>query len=368
MSINPPFRAEHVGSLLRPPALKDAFAKRSKGQIAEDVYEQTLTDAIAGAVKMQEEVGLKSITDGEFGRGSWFGFFFERMSGFRLEPSAFKFKDGRGQSFEWPTCYACERIKRHSGITTDEYLRLRKLTKETPKVTMPSPSAFHFFRLNAAVDPKVYPDAEQYWEDLIAVYRSEVADLAALGCNYIQLDEVPLAMLCDPSIQEQVRGMGSDPQALITRYVDVLERILSAAPPSMTVGIHLCRGNFRSRWMAEGGYEPIAERLFNAPKIDAFFLEYDSERAGDFSPLRFVPKGKVVVLGLISSKTAALEPITDIRTRIDEATKFVPLNQLSLSPQCGFASVAGGNTVTAEDEKAKLKLVVDVSADIWKGS
>ncbi len=365
MSINPPFRAEHVGSLLRPPALKDAFIKRSKGEISEDVYEQILTDAIARAVTMQEDVGLHSITDGEFGRGSWFGFFFERMSGFRLEPSAFKFKDGRGHSFEWPTCYAYERIKRHGGVTTDEYLRLRKLTRETPKVTMPSPSAFHFFRLNAAVDPKVYPDAEQYWEDLVEVYRSEIADLAALGCTYIQLDEVPLAMLCDPSIQEQVSGMGGDPQALISRYVDVLERILSGAPSSMTVGIHLCRGNFRSRWMAEGGYEPIAERLFNAPKINAFFLEYDSERAGDFSPLRFVPKNKVVVLGLISSKTAALEPVADLRKRIEEATKFTPLDQLALSPQCGFASVAGGNTVTEADERAKLGLVTQVANDVW---
>lgn len=366
MSINPPFRAEHVGSLLRPPVLKEAFTKRTKGEISEEAYETTLTDAISRAVKMQESVGLKSITDGEFGRGSWFGFFFERMSGFRLEPSAFKFKDGRGQSFEWPTCYACERIKRHGGITTDEYLRLRKLTRETPKVTMPSPSAFHFFRLNAAVDPNVYPDPEQYWEDLIAVYRDEISDLAALGCTYIQLDEVPLAMLCDTSIQDQVRGMGSDPQALISRYVDVLERILSVAPSTMTVGIHLCRGNFRSRWMAEGGYEPIAERLFNAPKIDAFFLEYDSGRAGDFSPLRFVPKSKVVVLGLISSKTAALESVTAIKARIEEAAKFVPLDQLSLSPQCGFASVAGGNTVTDADERAKLKLVADIARDVWK--
>jgi 5-methyltetrahydropteroyltriglutamate--homocysteine methyltransferase len=366
MSINPPFRAEHVGSLLRPTALKDAFTKRSKGLIGEDAYEQVLTDAITKAVKMQEEVGLRSITDGEFGRGSWFGFFFERMSGFRLEPSAFKFKDGQGHSFEWPTCYACERIKRHGGITTDEYLRLRKLTSQTPKVTMPSPSAFHFFRLNAAADPKVYPDVEQYWEELIEVYRAEIADLAKIGCTYVQLDEVPLAMLCDPSIQEQVRGMGGDPQALIARYVDVLERILSVAPETMTFGIHLCRGNFRSRWMAEGGYEPIAEKLFNAPKIDAFFLEYDSERAGDFKPLRFVPKGKTVVLGLISSKTAALEPAADIKKRIDEAAKLVPLDQLSLSPQCGFASVAGGNTLTEDDERAKLKLVVDIARDVWK--
>lgn len=367
MSINPPFHAEHVGSLLRPPALKDAFSRRIKGQIAEDEYEDILTAAISRAVTMQEDVGLQSITDGEFGRGSWFGFFFERMSGFRLEPSAFKFKDGQGHSFEWPTCYAYERIKRHGGITTGEYQRLRMLTRQTPKVTMPSPSAFHFFRLNAAVDPKVYPDAEQYWEDLIAVYRAEISDLAALGCNYVQLDEVPLAMLCDPSIQEQVRGMGGDPDALIRRYVDVLERILSDAPSSMTIGLHLCRGNFRSRWMAAGGYEPVAERLFNTPSINAFFLEYDSERAGDFSPLRHVPKDKYVVLGLISSKTMTLEPASSLKQRINEATRHIPLDQLALSPQCGFASVAGGNAITEVDERAKLKLVVDVASEVWRG-
>ena len=231
---------------------------------------------------------------------------------------------------------------------------------------MPSPSAFHFFRFNAAVDPNVYSDLEDYWQDLIAVFRAEIADLAALGCTYIQLDEVPLAMLCDTSIQEQVRGMGGDPDALISRYVDALESVLSAAPPSMAVGLHLCRGNFRSRWMAAGGYEPVAERLFNTPSIDAFFLEYDSERAGDFSPLRFVPKEKYAVLGLVTSKTAVLEVPEALKKRIDEATKFVPLEQLSLSPQCGFASVAGGNTVNEDDERAKLQLVVDVARDVWR--
>ena len=204
MATNPPFRAEHVGSLLRPPELKEAFSKFNKGQLDREKYEAVLTEAIARAVKMQEGVGLKSITDGEFGRGSWFGFFFERMGGFRLEPSAFKFKDADGRQFEWPTCYACERIKRHGGIATGEYERLRRLTTQTPKVTLPSPSAFHFFRLSKAVDPAVYPDIEEYWKDLIEVYRAEIADLAAIGCRYIQLDEVPLAMLCDPLIQEQV--------------------------------------------------------------------------------------------------------------------------------------------------------------------
>lgn len=365
---NPPFRAEHVGSLLRPRRLKDAFTQIGKGALDAAAYETVLAEEIERAVKMQEGVGLKSITDGEFGRSSWFGFFFERMSGFRLAPSAFKFKDGSGRQFDWPTCFACERIQRHASITGDEYLRLQRTTTQTPKVTMPSPSAFHFFRLNDAADPAVYPDVEQYWQDLIQIYRDEIAELSKLGCIYVQLDEVPLAMLCDPSIQGQVRALGGDPEALIKRYVDVLGQILAARSSAMTVGIHLCRGNFRSRWMASGGYEPIAERLFNSPAIDAFFLEYDSERTGDFSPLRFVPKGKQVVLGLVSSKTAQMESASGLKRQIDVAARIVPLDQLALSPQCGFASVAGGNSVDETVQTAKLKLVVDVAGDVWKNS
>ncbi len=363
--LTPPFRAEQVGSLLRPRALKDAHARLRRGEIDAAAYDAVLAAEIAGAVRMQEAAGLQSISDGEFGRSSWFGFFFERMSGFELETSAFRFKDGSGGSFEWPTCHACERIRRHAPICTDEYRRLRGLTARMPKITMPSPSAFHFFRLDAPADPAAYPDVEQYWDDLVAVYRAEIADLIAAGCRYIQFDEVPLAMLCDSSIQDQVRALGGDPQALIARYVDVLGRILAGHEGQATFGMHLCRGNFRSRWMAEGGYEPVAEQLFNGVPVDLFFLEYDSPRAGGFEPLRHLPAGKHAVLGLVSTKTPELEPAAELKRRIDAAARLVPLDRLALSPQCGFASVAGGNSVGPDEEAAKLRLVVEVAADVW---
>ena len=365
MPVQPPFRAEHVGSLLRPAALKRSFQQYREGRLGAADYEAALTDAIRGAVRTQEHAGLQSITDGEFGRNSWFGFFFERMDGFRLEPSAFKFRDGEGGSYEWPTCYACARMQRHGPIAVDEHRRLASLTRRTPKMTLPSPSAFHFFRFNSPADPAVYPDADDYWNDLVEVYRAEIAALRDAGCRYLQLDEVPLAMLCDPLIREQVKALGGDPQALVAKYIEVLQRILAGRPPGMTVGMHLCRGNFRSRWMASGGYEPVAERVFNDTPVDAYFLEYDSERAGDFSPLRWLPAGKRVVLGLVSSKSAALEPADELRRRIDEAARHVPMERLALSPQCGFASVAGGNLLSEQEQAAKLRLVVEVAQSVW---
>src|SRR5262245_56720462 len=340
-----PHRAEHIGSLLRPPELKEAFRRHQSGQLDAAGYEAALTSAMARAVRLQEEAGLHSITTGEFGRSSWFGFFFERMEGFRLEPSAFSFRDEQGGTFEWATCCATARMRRREGITTAEYERLRGLTRRTPKLTMPSPSAFHFFRFTAPADPATYPDMEQYWDDLVGVYRAELAELYARGARYAQLDEVPLAMLCDPRIREQVQEMGGDPEALAATYVGVLRRVLAGRPADMTVGLHLCRGNFRSRWMAAGGYDPVAERLFHDVPVDAFFLEYDSPRAGDFSPLRLVPPDKRVVLGLVSTKTAALESSEALRRRIDEASRQVPLDRMALRPQCGFASVAGGNAL-----------------------
>ena len=361
----PPFRAEHVGSLLRPAELKLANQQFRAGRIDAAEYESALTQAIRGAVRTQEEAGLNSITDGEFGRNSWFGFFFERMDGFRLEPSAFKFKDQQGGIYEWPTCYACARMRRHSPIAVDEHRRLASITRRTPKMTLPSPSAFHFFRFHSPADPAVYPDVDAYWNDLIDVYRAEIAALAEAGCRYLQLDEVPLAMLCDPSIREQVKALGGDPAALVAKYIEVLQRILAARPAGMTVGMHLCRGNFRSRWMASGGYEPVAERLFNDTPVDAYFLEYDSERAGDFSPLRWLPSGKRAVLGLVSSKKSALESADALRRRIDEAARHAPMERLALSPQCGFASVAGGNLLSEEEQAAKLRLVVEVAQSAW---
>jgi len=352
--------------LLRPVSLKRTFQQYREGDLGAADYESALTEAIRAAVRMQEDAGLQSITDGEFGRNSWFGFFFERMDGFRLEPAAFKFRDEKGSSYEWPTCYACARMQRRGAIAVDEQRRLAGLTRRTPKMTLPAPSALHFFRFHAPADRTVYAHDEAYWEDLIAVYRAEIAALGEAGCGYLQLDEVPLAMLCDPLIRDQVRGLGGDPDALVAKYIEVLQRILAARPAGMTVGLHLCRGNFRSRWMASGGYEPVAERLFNDTPVNAFFLEYDSERAGDFSPLRHVPADKHVVLGLVSTKTPGLESADGLRRRIDQAARHVPIERLALSPQCGFASVAGGNLLTEEEQAAKLRLVVEVARATWR--
>ena len=364
-SPTPPFRAEHVGSLLRPAALKRSFQQYREGEISAANHDAALADAIRDAVRIQEDAGLQSITDGEFGRSSWFGFFFERTGGFRLEPSAFQFRDAEGGRYEWPTCFACQRMQRRAPIALDEFRRLASLTKRTPKITLPTPSAFHFFRFQAPADRSVYPDEEVYWNDLVDVYRAEIAELGAAGCRYLQLDEVPLAMLCDPLIREQVKALGGNPERLTAQYIAVVQRILAAKPSGMTLGLHLCRGNFRSRWMASGGYEPVAEQLFNDVPVDAFFLEYDSERAGDFSPLRHVPAEKHAVLGLVSTKRTQLESPDELRRRIDKATRYVPIERLALSPQCGFASVAGGNLLSEKDQSAKLRLIVEVAASIW---
>lgn len=363
----PPFRAEHVGSLLRPRALKDAAAeRRTGGPAAEAAYRETLEAEIARAVALQEGIGLRAVTDGEFGRASWFGFFFERMEGFAVKPSLYRFHDGCGHDHAWDTCFAERPIRRRASICGAEFERLRRLTRDgTPKATMPSPSALHFFRGREAMDPAVYPEVEAYWDDVVEVYRAEIAELGRLGCRYLQLDEVPLAMLCDPSIRAQAQAQGLDPETLVDAYVEATNRALAERPAGMTVAMHLCRGNFRSRWMASGGYEPVAEKLLGAIEVDAFFLEYDSPRAGDFAPLRFLPEGKLAVLGLVSSKTAELEPKDELKRRIDEAARRAPLDSLCLSPQCGFASVAGGNALGEDDQRRKLELVVETAREVW---
>ena len=363
----PPFRAEHVGSLLRPRRLKDVGRAYTEGKATRSEYERVLDEEIARAVRLQEDVGLEVVTDGEFGRSSWFGFFFERLEGFSLQPSLFTFKDHEGRRYEWMTAYTSQKMRRPRPIATDEFERLSNLTSRTPKANLPAPSALHFFRGDGCRDPEVYPDLEEWWTDVVDIYRSEITDLAAAGCTYLQLDEVPMAMLCDEGVAAQLRSRGVDPDALIEGYIDVTNRVLEARPDSMTVAMHLCRGNFRSRWMASGGYEPIAERLFGGLAVDAFFLEYDTERAGDFSPLRHVTDDKTVVLGLITTKTPELEDPDHLSARIEEASRYVPLDRLAISPQCGFASVAGGNLLTEEDERRKLELVVDTARRVWGG-
>ena len=363
----PPFRAEVIGSLLRPRALKDAGRAVQEGRLSADEYEAMLDAEIARVIARQEDIGLKVVTDGEFGRSSWFGFFFEGLDGFRLAPSHFKFKDAEGPGLRVADVRGREahhaaRTHRAQGVPAGQPPRD---ARRVVKATMPAPSAFHFFRLAKAVDPCGLPRRRRYFDDLVAIYRTEVSELAQAGCRYLQLDEVPVAMLCDEDVRRQAAAEGGEPGALLDTYLGLIERILADRPPGMTTGMHLCRGNFRSRWMASGGYEPVADKLFNLAPVDAFFLEYDSARAGDFRPLRFVPKGKRVVLGLVSSKTAELESQDALLRRIEDAARFCPLDQLSLSAQCGFASVAGGNALTEAQQWAKLELIVKTAERVW---
>jgi 5-methyltetrahydropteroyltriglutamate--homocysteine methyltransferase len=359
-------RAEVIGSLLRPRSLKDAGRALGEGRLSPQAFEALLDAEVARVIGRQEDIGLEVVTDGELGRSSWFGFFFEGLDGLRLAPSHFKFKDADGGAFEWPTCVAEQRIARRAPIALREFERAhRHARRAVVKATLPAPSAFHFFRLGRAVDPAAYPDASAYFGDLIDIYRAEVAGLAQAGCSYLQLDEVPVAMLCDPDVRGQAAAEGGEPAALLETYLGLVARILADRPAAMTRGMHLCRGNFRSRWMASGGYEPVAEKLFNETPVDVFLLEYDTQRAGDFAPLRFVPKGKRVVLGLVSSKTPELEDRDRLLRRIEEAARYCPVEQLALSAQCGFASVAGGNALTEDQQWAKLELIVDTARRVW---
>jgi 5-methyltetrahydropteroyltriglutamate--homocysteine methyltransferase len=364
--LNPPFRAEHIGSLLRPRELKTAFSARASGAMPLERFNAILERSILDAISLQEDVGLQSITDGEFRRTAWSTGLIRAIDGLEDRPSLFEFRDESGNVTRWDTCYAQRRISRPRAITLDEFSFVRAHTDRTPKVTMPSPSFLHFFRLGDCADRTVYPKLDEFWDDLIGIYRAELADLARAGATYVQFDEVPVAMLCDENVRVRARANGSDPDALLQTYIDAMNRIVEARPAGMTIGMHLCRGNLRGRWMAKGGYEAIAERLFNDLKVDGFFLEYDSDRAGDFAPLRLMPRDKFVRLGLVSSKNPVLESRDAILARIDAAAKLVPIGNLGISPQCGFASTAGGNPLTEDDERAKLRLIVEIAAEVWK--
>jgi 5-methyltetrahydropteroyltriglutamate--homocysteine methyltransferase len=366
-AIKPTVRAEVIGSLLRPRRLKDAVAQHLRGALSRREADQVLASEVARVIARQEALGFKVVTDGEFGRSSWFGFFFEGMEGFRLAPAHFQFKDASEQAFSWQTCVAAGPIVRRGPIALPEYVRARGHAREAQvKIAMPAPSAFHFFRLEEALDPAVYPDRARYFEDLVRVYSTELKELAAAGCRYVQFDEVPLAMLCDPSVRQQAAGRGSDPYALLDTYIGLLRQICAERPSGMRLGLHLCRGNFRGRWMAAGGYEPVAERVFNGVPVDVFLLEYDSERAGDFAPLRLLPADKMVVLGLVSSKLERLEDADDLVRRVEAAGRILPLERLGLSTQCGFASVAGGNALSEPCQWAKLELIARTAERIWQ--
>jgi 5-methyltetrahydropteroyltriglutamate--homocysteine methyltransferase len=361
----PPFRADHVGSLLRPKELREAFRRHAQGELAAPAFAGIQDQAIRDVVRLQEEAGLQVVTDGEFRRSSYWGRFVERCSGFVIRPAQFKFRDDHGHEADFTATYATARLARNQPLAVDEFAFLRQATQVTPKITMPAPSTMHFYRCGDFADPSAYTDAATFFADLAKIYREEIADLAKAGCRYIQLDEVAVAMLCDPAIREKISNAGQDPDRLVDLYIQGINDCVAGAPADMVVGIHMCRGNFRGRYLSEGGYESVAERFFANTRATHFLLEYDTARAGDFKPLRFVPKDKGVVLGLVSTKTPVLESFEDLERRIGEAAKFIELDRLGLGPQCGFASTAAGNPLTEADERAKLRLIVETATKVW---
>jgi len=360
----PPFRADHIGSLLRPAGLRQAFRDHAAKRIDDKDFGNIQDACIRDVVKMQEDVGLEVVTDGEFRRSSYWSRFVERVEGFIIKPAVFKFRDDTGHQIEFTAPYSAEKLRRDRPLALDEFLFLRGITNATPKITLPAPSTMHFFRCTDFADGDVYPTVEAFFADLGRIFRDEIADLAKAGCRYIQLDEVALAQLCDPTIRKMVEEAGQKPDRLVDLYIESINDVVAGAPPDVTLGIHVCRGNFKGHYLAAGSYETVAQRFFSRTMVNHFLLEYDTARAGDFKPLRFV-KDRGVVLGLVSSKSPALESLDDLRRRTHEATQHIGLDRLAISPQCGFASTVAGNPLTEADERAKLHLVVTVADRIW---
>jgi 5-methyltetrahydropteroyltriglutamate--homocysteine methyltransferase len=362
----PPFRADHVGSLLRTQALKDARAKRETGEITAEQLKAVEDREIDALIRKQEAAGLKSITDGEYRRASWQTDFLAALDGVE------SYEGEHGIKFQSAVQPKSVRLRLHKRLTPsgshpmiEHYKFVHAHAKQTPKMTIPSPSALHFRHGRAAVPEAIYPAMDDFYRDLGAAYRQIVRGFADAGCRYLQLDETNFTYLCDPRLREQVTARGDDPDKLPLVYADMINTAISDIPADMTITTHLCRGNFRSTFIASGGYEPVAEILFNTIKVHGYFMEYDSERAGGFEPLRFVPKGKTVVLGLVTSKSGSLESRDEIRRRIDQAAKFVDVDQLCLSPQCGFASTEEGNVLAEEEQWAKLRMIVELAEEVW---
>ena len=361
----PPFRSDHVGSLLRPKSITDAFKKLHTGEINEDDVTAIQDEAIKDVIALQESVGLEAIPDGEFRRASYWSSFVERVNGLEVGKALFTFHDDHGHEQEFTAPIVATKVSRTTPIAGDEFEFLQANTGKTPKTTIVSPPTMHMFRLDQTIEAGVYDSTKDYFADLAQVYREEIKALADAGSTYIQLDDVPIPMLSDPNVHARVKENGIDPAQLMNDYVDLFNDCLRDRPDSVTIAVHMCRGNYKGKFLSEGGYETFAEKFFNDLNVDAFFLEYDSPRAGDFAPLKYVPKDKMVVLGLVSSKTPEMESQDELRARIDEAAKFIDLDQLGLSPQCGFASTVAGNPVTVADEKAKLAMIVEVADKVW---
>ena len=369
---DPPFRADHVGSLLRPPKLLKARAERAAGKISAEGLREIEDAAIREVVAFQEEVGLQSITDGEYRREIFYSdFYFRGLGGGTVayDPSSIDevyFIDREGHKLPLLVPKVEARMRWHGPIHVDDFNFLRAATTRTPKITIPSPTIIHFRAGRQNISKEAYPDIELFWEDIVDAFHRELKALADAGCRYVQIDETTLASLSDKRIWESMRKRGDDPQRLLLEtYPAVMNRAFAGRPASLHLAMHICRGNNQSHWSAEGGYDLVADTLFNKINVDSYFLEYDTPRAGTFEPLRLMPKHKTVVLGLVSSKFPELESKDTLKRRIDEASKFIELDQLSLSPQCGFASTAPGNRISAEDQRAKLSLVVETAHEVW---
>lgn len=370
----PPFRADHVGSLLRPGKLKTARDRlegdhhtRVSDSRRFDELREIEDEAIVDAIALQENVGLRTVTDGEFRRRSWWQDFVLELDGTYIDFAEFaiEFTDPQGNRLPAPVAHVDGKVGRSRPINRDSFLFLKNRSRCVVKVTMPSPPIVHFFGGRLAVDESVYPDLDEFWSDLARAYREEIADLAEAGCTYVQLDECILALMCDPKFRSQLKARGDDPDNLLKTYVKVIDDALSDRPEGVFVSMHLCRGNNRGHWLGEGGYDYVSDVLFNEIDVDAYFMEYDSPRAGDFGPLAALPEGKTVVLGLVTTKSPELEDPDALKRRIDEAARLAPLDRLALSPQCGFASHFLGNPLTEDDQRRKLDLVVRVAEEVW---
>lgn len=363
----PPFRADHVGSLLRPKYLLEARDEFKKGEISKESLRAVEDAAITDIVRFQENLGLQSVTDGEFRRTYFHIDFLEQLEGVETKGGIqVSFHSSAGNvDFSPPVMHVTSRVRHVKPIQEADFKFLQSATKQTPKVTIPSPTMLHFRGGRGAISKDAYPDLNGFYADVATAYRAELKSLANAGCRYVQLDDTNLAYLCDEKMREGARQRGDDPNELPRRYANLINAAIAERPADMAACVHLCRGNFKSAWAAEGGYEPVAEVLFNELKIDGYFLEYDDARSGDFAPLRFVPKGKTIVLGLVSTKVGQLESKDYLKRRVDEAAKYVDLDQLCLSPQCGFSSTVHGNDIAVESQRAKLNLVVETAREIW---
>ncbi|MGH3267396.1 MAG: 5-methyltetrahydropteroyltriglutamate--homocysteine S-methyltransferase [Trebonia sp.] len=367
---SPPFRADHVGSFLRPDKLHEARKQHADGVISAERLREVEDEAVREAVALQREAGLRSATDGEFRRATWHMDFVYQIGGIAKAPGRLlsTFHNPAGDIAYTPDAIrVTRRLSMDKTIFGEDFAFLQSVAGDAvPKLTVPAPSMVHYRSgIRAVADESVYQNAEEFWSDLGAAYHDEVQRLAAQGCRYLQFDDTSLAYVNDPAQREYIAGRGEDARHIHERYIALTNAAVAGRPAGMAITTHLCRGNFRSSWVASGGYDFVAESLFNKLDVDGFFLEYDDERSGGFEPLRFVPPGKQVVLGLVTTKRPELESMDDLKRRIDEAARYVPLDQLCLSGQCGFASTEQGNALTQDDQKAKLELIVSVADQVW---